>query len=650
MPFTMSQSNNATNLVQDGWNNAKLYASTAVADSKSFLNALQAQATTVSSIGTLSGTLGTVSKTIGAYAAPAVPALPSNSGFVAQTAPVEPIFTAITVLDPGTAPTFTATAPAVALPTVPAALSATAPTAPSLPAIAIPTAPTVSLPVAPTLLGITVPTAALLSLPTFTQILPGSPLAADYIFSFADTAYTSTLLDALRTRLQEWVSGAATGLAPAVEQALWERGRARETANASRKMKEAVRAFAMRGFAKPPGMLAVELAEATQAAQDAGSTLSRDISIKQAELEQENRKFAFEQAFKVEAELVTYQNQISQRAFDAAKHAQQVGIDIAQQNIARFTADVQAYSAKVDQWKGAIQSELTKLEKYRSDLEGQRLIGTMNDQAVQIYATRIAAAKTTIDIFKAQVDAVNAQAGINKTQIESFSAQVGAYAETVRAKAAEYDGYATRVRAEVSKVDVFKAQADAYRSQADGFKTLVDAKVAAKGMEIRLGRDVPLDLFKTRTEVYRSAVAAEASRVGAVVDVFDKQAQVYSSQVQGQVGRMGAEAEAYRSEVQYQQASADVKIEVAKANVAAMTQKIGLLIDATKAGAQVTAQMAASALSAVNLSGSISDSMNTSNSAGYSWGDSNSTTTGTSTTTSTGTSTSTSHNYSYTGV
>ena len=646
----------AGDIVRNGWTAAQNYASSAVTNASGFLDAIRSQAGQLATLPVLADQLGAVSRAIGVYVAPTAPVAPTDLAFVTPAAPLAPTLGTIAAFDAGTAPVFGAIAPVIDLNiAAPATLAASTLAAPLLGSIAIPDAPVLTLPLVPTLLGITVPVSPLLAMPTFTAVLPGSPLAPAYIFSFAESAYTSTLLEALRAKLTEWVNGAATGLNPLVEQALWDRGRAREAVNAAQKALEAVRAFASRGFAKPPGMLAVELARAQQAGQDANSTLSRDIMVKQAELEQSNRKFAFEQAFKVEAELITYNGQIAQRAFDGAKHAQQVGIDIYRDTVARYGVDVQAYSAQVDQWKQLIQSELTKLEKYRSDLEGQKMIGEMNSRSVDIYRSRVEASRAVIDVFKAQVDSVNAQASINKTQIESYAAQVGAYAESVRAKSAEYEGYATRVKAEVSKADAFKSQAEVYGIQVEGFKSLVDARIASKSMEIKLGVDVPMDLFKTRTEVYRTAIAAESGRVGAVADVFGKQVQAYSAQVQGQVGRMGAESEAYRSDVQYQQAAANVRIEVAKSNIATLVQKMGLLIDAAKAGGQVSAQMAASALSSVNLSGSLSDSASVSQGANYGLSESfsvsnsigTSTSTSTSTSNSTSNSTGNSTNYNY---
>lgn len=610
---------NTGTLVSNGWTSAQNYATAAVGSANTFLSSISATAKLIADIPVIADALANTTKTIGGYTAPAVPAEPSNLTFSSPAAAAEPAFATIAALVQDAAPAFSLTAPSLTAPTVPSALDVAAPTAVTLATVAFPAAPAdAALPAVPKLLDITVPTAVLLSVPAFSAVLPGSPAAVSKTFSFLDTTYTSDLLTALRAQLLAWVNGASTGLNPAVEQAMWDRGRARETVNASQKAQEATRGFAARGFAKPPGMLAVELARAMQSAQDANSTLSRDITVKQAELEQANRRFAFEEAFKVEAQLVTYNNQIAQRAFDVARYAQDVAVQIYQQNVSKYSADIQGYATVVEQWKAATQVELTKLEKYKADLEGQRLIGTMNEQGAQIYATQVQAAKGIIDLYRAKVEAASALAMVNKTQIDSFAAQVGAYGETVRAKASEYDGYAAQVRGQSALVENFKSQTDAYRTQVEGFKTVMDAKIAAKAMEIKIGRDVPLDLFKARTEVYRVQVAAETSRVGSVAEVYGRSVQAYGAKVQGETGRMGAESEAYRSEVSNNTAAASVRVEVAKANIANLTQRMNLLIDAAKGGAQVSAQMAASALSAVSLSGHVSEGRNFSQSVGTS--------------------------------
>lgn len=98
---------------------------------------------------------------------------------------------------------------------------------------------------------------------------------------------------------EEWLAKAirdgGTGLNPTVENAIWERSRARELAEAHRMEQEAIAAVAARGFFLPTGVLAARLQEVQQAASDKISTHARDVAIKAFEAELENVKFAVEQ-------------------------------------------------------------------------------------------------------------------------------------------------------------------------------------------------------------------------------------------------------------------------------------------------------------------------------------------------------------------
>jgi hypothetical protein len=601
-------STGASALVTQGFASAQLYAANAFNAATTFLTNIQGVAANLQTIPSVSGSLTPIASAVAAYVAPALPIEPTGLTMNLPAVPTAPTLASVALLNTGAPPVFTAVPLPIDLTfAAPVPLTTSVPLAPTLPAVVIPSAPTITLPDVPSLVAINIPTEPLLNLPTFTAVQPSSPLAPGFIFSFAEPTYSSTLLTDLRARLLEWVDGTTTGILPAVEQAIWDRGRSRENTAAGRKMKESVRSYAARGFTKPPGALSVEIASALQDTQDTLSAQSREVMIKQADLEQSNRRFAFEQAWKVEEGLITYQNQIAQRAFDTAKYAQQVMIDIFHEVVLRYTADIQAYVAQVEVFKATITAELAKLDLFKAEIEAQKLIGEINTQAIEIYRARIDGVKAVIDIFKAQVDAANTAALVNKTQIEGFAAQVGAYAETVRAKAAEYEGYATRVRAEVSKIDVFKAEADAYSSQVGGFKALVDAQVASKNIEIKVGQEVPLDIFKSLTDVYRTTVSAESERVNAVTKVYEARAQVYGAEVQGETARVNASVETVKSQTSIAVAEGNLRIEAAKANVQALIQQTTVLVDAIKAGAQVAAQLAASALSAVNLSGQIGD-------------------------------------------
>ena len=652
-PSLTPQTNGADTLVDKGFVAAQGYAQTAFSEALGFISELGSATAQLAALPYVDGTLGPVNDAIVAYTPPVLPDAPGDLTVNMPAVPQDPTLTAVAIPDLGSAPQFTATLPVLDLDQPePAPLTATVPLAPTLAAIVVPSDPNIVLPEVPNLLGIEVPSAPLLAIPTFTAVTPQHPLAAQYNFAFAEPTYQSPMLTDLRNILQTWVDGADTGIAPAVEQRIWDAARTREYFSLQRKLKESFRQFATKGFTKPPGALAADLNASLQDSQSTLSGLSRDISIKQADLEQSNRRFAFEQVWKVEEGLITYQNQIAQRAFETAKFVQQVAIDIYHETVVAYVADIQAYSAQVDLYKAQIQAALTNLDVYKAQLEGQRLISELNVQTIQIYTAQIDAAKALVDIFKTTVDADNVKASINKTIIDAFASQVGAYAETVRAKTAEYDGYATLINAQVAKATVFKTQADAYTSQVTGFRATVDAATAQANLALRIGQEVPLELFKARTEVFRDQVTAETSRVDAVARVYGAQTQAYSASVSGEASRVSSDVAIFRGDIDLAVAQGNLRIEAAKSNVQEMLQQITLLVESIKSGGQVAAQLAAAALSSINLSAQLgdhytfSDSNSNATSASVSSSAANNTQTSQLTSTSTGNNTNTNYNYS----
>jgi hypothetical protein len=92
------------------------------------------------------------------------------------------------------------------------------------------------------------------------------------------------------------ITTGGTGINAGVEQALWQRGRARVLADSERAKDEAMATWANRRFPIPPGALTNSV---NQINLDAGRKLaeqSRDISVKSFEAELENVRFAVKEA------------------------------------------------------------------------------------------------------------------------------------------------------------------------------------------------------------------------------------------------------------------------------------------------------------------------------------------------------------------
>lgn len=137
-------------------------------------------------------------------------------------------------------------------------------------------------------------------------------------FTFVDQDYNSVELSAIVTQLNAWMAGDFTGIESAVATALWAREKARREVFSGAAVVDATRQFALRGLRKPAGVQAAELARAAQDVQNAVVAI-RDKDIKEAELMQANRRFAFDLAWKIQEALVLYTRDKMQRALEAAK-------------------------------------------------------------------------------------------------------------------------------------------------------------------------------------------------------------------------------------------------------------------------------------------------------------------------------------------
>lgn len=252
---------------------------------------------------------------------------------------------------------------------------------------------------------------------------------------FVEHLYSSRYITDVQTNLNEWVNGAATGIAPVVEQAIWDRGRTRELAAASAKSREAVKSFAMRGFSKPPGALSIELQDAAQTAQNNIVSLSRDIAIKQADLEQSNRRFAFEQAWKVEEGMINYVNAQMNRALELAKSLTAYAESIFNSRTSQYTARLSSGTALLGAQAQVLSARISADERY---------VSSANSANAQIQQANISAnasmygnaVQEHIAAFKAEVDAnvasANLQMEVSKANIQAMIQQASLLIETIK--------------------------------------------------------------------------------------------------------------------------------------------------------------------------------------------------------------------------
>ena len=235
------------------------------------------------------------------------------------------------------------------------------------------------------------------------------------------------ILDETIAVLQTWVAGISTGLEAAVENQIWDRGRARENSATQRRVMDVTRGFTSRGFAKPPGALSLELADALQEQQNKESTFNRDVAIEQAKLEQANRHFAMETIVKVASAMIQIY------AVDMSAYVSRVDAEVK-----RATGVANIYESRTRAYVAQVQGATSETESSAKVYEAEsRVVGLQAQINVEVLkatvSKMIAQLNSLVEIAKggAQVSAqlaasalsaVNLSGGISASTSESRSA------------------------------------------------------------------------------------------------------------------------------------------------------------------------------------------------------------------------------------
>jgi len=270
--------------------------------------------------------------------------------------------------------------------------------------------------------------------------LPANP--SDVYFYAEGSDYSSLLLTSVTDLLKLWVGGASTGISPTVEAAIWSREQAREIVASNKKKVEVVKQFAVRGFIKPPGAFAVQLLEAEQQAQDNIISASRDIAIKQADLEQSNRRFALDLAWKVEQGLMQYRSDRQKRLLEHAKYLQSYLIDIFQAKLAAYNADVLAYGTRINAEVSLHRAEIDRLiAEANLRLETAKTNLQAMIQKVQLLVEDAkAGAQISAQLAAAALSAVNLSGGLHDSS--SNAATTSASSQASVSESVGYTGQA----------------------------------------------------------------------------------------------------------------------------------------------------------------------------------------------------------------
>lgn len=303
-----------------------------------------------------------------------------------------------------------------------------------------PIRPSITLPTAPTLHDFTIPDVPEIGIPVFSAILPVDTSVVPGVHIEAGSGYDSSLLDALRATLENRIENGGTGLSASVEDAIWQREHEREELAMQDAMDKVAETWAAKGFSLPDGCLAEQFTQIHTEYMNKRLDRSRDIAIKQAELEQANVLKAIEEAGKLEHVLMTFAMDGFSLAFECSKAVAQASIDVFKSELEKYNIGVQAYRTQCEAYKIIVEGEIAKCEAFKVRIEGLKAIAMLDESMVKAYEAQIKACTTLVEMYKTDVQANMALIEAEKVKMEVFKVSVDAYLGKTNAIIEEYKG------------------------------------------------------------------------------------------------------------------------------------------------------------------------------------------------------------------
>lgn len=522
------------------------------------------------------------------------------------------------------------TSPLIIIPDAPGFLQIDPPVRPDIDmTVDIPQEPILSMPDMGELKEIVLPVFEFPQLPDFNETPPtASDITVPNVFvNWTEPVYSPEILDELKGKISELLSG-GTGIPAAVEDALFFRARDRLSAESQKAMQEAFDTWAARGYSMPPGMLVNQLDIIREQESLKASELNREILVQSATWEIENLRFAVTQGLALEQLTQNLHENMAKRLFEVARFHAESQMSVFNAQIGLFNAKNSAFQTLAQVYRTKIDAAISKISAYKAAVDGQVAISQINQQTVEVFKAKLEAVLSHVDIYKSMVQGASIKADAIKSRFDAYRADVQAYSEQVGAEKVKFDAYQARVQGESAKANILDSQARAYASTIQAIANKSDIRV--KNAQLKLdGARVKISKFLADVDAYKALLQANLGHVQFSVSAYQAQIDAWRSRA----SVLTAEAEmqsrftdtATRTAIAY----AEMQIKEYEAKSSKAVQDAQVLLEASKALGQYTAQLAAGALSAAHVSASISGSGSSSSSSTRSEG------------------TSTSHNYNY---
>jgi len=470
---------------------------------------------------------------------------------------------------------------------------------PAVEDVDVPSKPDYELPDVPSLDEIVLPDAPEVDVPQMDVDLPSIDIETpSLIFDYSETMHSSDLSDALASRLLSGVRDGMTGLPADVENAIWQRARDRDALRNEQMYREAENYFASRGHTLPPGALAGRLAQVQQEIARSEQQLNYEISIEQARLAQRNTQFMITAALQYEQQIMQYEDGMARRSLQAAQYVQQASLDLFRAEIAKHQLLLERYRSAAAVYESKIRAGLALLEQYRLRLTASRLQADIQRTQVELYRTQVGAVETLMRLYATEMDAARLRLDVSRMRLFAFGEKVRVYTSTIAANTARYNAYQAAIAGEAAKVQMYGEQVRAYLGKVEAARAKSSIKIAEASARLDANR-LKIEKYRADIDQYRARIASLLGEVETKARAYGYDVSMYAADVGLARTKIDGDIASYTARTRHIDATVRQALAQAEINLNAALRLHEVQTNAVKAGATVTAQMAASALSSV---------------------------------------------------
>lgn len=523
-----------------------------------------------------------------------------NSALSGIDKPNSPALSDVAVPAPPNISDFTDAMPNLNLPDIPDPQFPTVPPSPSIAQVAVPTRPQFSLPTAPSIQQIEIPPPPSVQLPEFTHEMPINDLIPPVnTFTYTERDYLSSLLDAVKTKLQDTITTGGTGLGVEIETAQIERQQERDAKLNREAIDNLVSEYSGKGFDLPTGALLAATRKILSDFEDRKLDQSRDILIEHAKLALENYRLALASGIQVEQILIAHHDAVAERALNVQKAVADIAINIFNAEVNNYNAKLRTAEVAATIYEIKIKAILQQLEYYRLQIESAKVTAEVQALYVDLYKASLEGLNALLGLYKTDMEAANLAAGIQKMKIDIFGKQIDAFSSQIGAEAAKYQAYRAMSDGQLAKATAFEAKARGYAAYVEGKKALSSVQIASLDAELRTNEQL-IKKYEADIALYRAAYANAMERVGAAAKMFAADADIYRSDL----SRAEAEARLVVEEsaitARNIEANRRMLLENAKNNLNAFISAAALKAETARGGAQVTVNKLTALLNSIS--------------------------------------------------